>query len=86
MSDIFQKKLKLIDKNIKELNSNTLGLKESLELLKETNAKYKILYKCGRAFDDMQDWNGYTVSSWKELNKLLNNIISQEKGYTNGKI
>ncbi len=36
MSDIFQKKLKLIDKNIKELNSNTLGLKESLELLKET--------------------------------------------------
>ena len=46
----------------------------------------KILYKCNRAFDDAQDWNGYTVSSWKELNKLLNNIISQEKGYTNGKI
>ena len=36
MSDIFQKKLKLIDKNITELNSNTLEIKESLELLKTT--------------------------------------------------
>lgn len=59
---------------------------DNAQFLKETNAKYKILYKCDRAFDDTQDWNGYIVSSWKELNKLLHNIISQEKGYTNGKI
>ena len=36
MSDTFQKKIKLIDKNIDELNSNTLNEKESLELLKTT--------------------------------------------------
>ena len=59
---------------------------DNAQFLKETNAKYKILYKCDRAFDDTQDWDGYTVSSWKELNKLLHNIISQEKGHTNGKI
>ena len=59
---------------------------DNAQFLKETNAKYKILYKCDRAFDDTQDWDGYTVSNWKELNKLLHNIISQEKGHTNGKI
>ena len=59
---------------------------DNAQFLKETNAKYKILYNCDRAFDDTQDWDGYTVSSWKELNKLLHNIISQEKGHTNGKI
>ena len=36
MSDTFEKKIKLIDKNIDELNSNTLNEKESLELLKTT--------------------------------------------------
>ena len=36
MSDTFQKKIKLIDKNIDELKSNTLNEKESLELLKTT--------------------------------------------------
>ena len=59
---------------------------DNAQFLKEINAKYKILYKCYRAFDDTQDWDGYTVSSWKELNKLLHDIISQEKGHTNGKI
>ena len=59
---------------------------DNAQFLKETNAKYKILYKCDRAFDDTQDWDGDRVSSWKELNKLLHNIISQEKGHTNGKI
>ena len=38
---------------------------DNAQFLKETNAKYKILYKCDRAFDDTQDWDGYTVSSWK---------------------
>lgn len=59
---------------------------DNAQFLKETNAKYKILYKCDRAFDGTQDWDGYAVSNWKELNKLLHNIISQEKGHTNGKI
>ena len=36
MSNTFEKKIKLIDKNIDELNSNTLNEKESLELLKTT--------------------------------------------------
>ena len=36
MNDPFQKKIKLIDKNIKQLNSNKLNLKESLKLLKAT--------------------------------------------------
>ena len=66
--------------------SDGIMIDDNAQFLKETNAKYKILYKCDRAFDDTQDWDGYTVSSWKELNKLLHNIISQEKGHTNGKI
>ena len=32
MSEIIEKKIKLIDKNIRKLNSNTLNLKESLKL------------------------------------------------------
>ena len=66
--------------------SDGIMIDDNAQFLKETNAKYKILYKCDRAFDDTQDWVCYTVSSWKELNKLLHNIISQEKGHTNGKI
>lgn len=66
--------------------SDGIMIDDNAQFLKETNAKYKILYKCDRAFDDTQDWGGYTVSSWKELNKLLHNIISKEKGHTNGKI
>lgn len=66
--------------------SDGIMIDDNAQFLKETNAKYKILYKCDRAFDDTQDWDGCTVSSWKELNKLLHNIISQEKGHTNGKI
>ena len=34
MPNIFQKQIKIIDKYIEELNSNTLSLKNSLELLK----------------------------------------------------
>ena len=66
--------------------SDGIMIDDNAQFLKETNAKYKILYKCDRAFDDTQDWDSYTVSSWKVLNKLLHNIISQEKGHTNGKI
>lgn len=66
--------------------SDGIMIDDNASFLKETNAKYKILYKSNRKFDTKQEWNGYTVSSWKELNKLLHNIISKEKGYTNGKI
>ena len=66
--------------------SDGIMIDDNAQFLKETNAKYKILYKCDRACDDTQDGDGYTVSNWKELNKLLHNIISQEKGHTNGKI
>ena len=72
-------------KGIRDM-ADCIMIDDNAQFLKETNAKYKILYKCDRAFDDTQDWDGYTVSSWKELNKLLHNIISQEKGHTNGKI
>lgn len=66
--------------------SDGIMIDDNASFLKETNAKYKILYKGKRKFDTKQEWDGYTVSSWKELNKLLHNIISKEKGYTNGKI
>lgn len=66
--------------------SDGIMIDDNASFLKETNAKYKILYKCNRKFDTKQEWDGYTVSSWKELNNLLHNIISKEKGYTNGKI
>ena len=35
-------------------------------------------------FDEEQDWDGYVVHNWKELDALLKNIITK-KGYTNGK-
>lgn len=66
--------------------SDGIMIDDNANFLKETNAKYKILYKGNRKFDTKQKWDGYTVSNWKELNKLLHNIISKEKGYTNGKI
>lgn len=66
--------------------SGGIMIDDNADFLKETNAKYKILYKCNRKFDEQQDWDGYTVSSWKELDNLLNKIITEEKGYKNGKI
>lgn len=66
--------------------SGGIMIDDNAEFLKETNAKYKILYKCNRKFDEEQDWDGYVVHNWKELDALLKNIITKEKGYTNGKI
>ena len=66
--------------------SDGIMIDDNATFLNETNAKYKILYKNKRKFDELQEWNGYTVSSWKELNTLLHKIIANEKGYTNGKI
>lgn len=66
--------------------SGGIMIDDNAEFLKETNAKYKILYKCNRKFDEEQEWDGYVVYNWKELDALLKNIITKEKGYTNGKI
>ena len=66
--------------------SNGIMVDDNAKFLNETNAKYKILYKCNRKFDDLQEWHGLTVSNWKELDNLFNTIITNEKGYTNGKI
>lgn len=66
--------------------SGGIMIDDNAEFLKETNAKYKILYKCNRKFDEVQEWDGYVVHNWKELDALLKNIITKEKGYTNGKI
>ena len=66
--------------------SGGIMIDDNAEFLKETNAKYKILYKCNRKFDEEQEWDGYVVHNWKELDALLKNIITKEKGYTNGKI
>ena len=66
--------------------SDGIMIDDNATFLNETNAKYKILYKNNRKFDELQEWDGYTVSSWKELNTLLHKIIANEKGYTNGKI
>ena len=66
--------------------SGGIMIDDNATFLNETNAKYKILYKNKRKFDELQEWNGYAVSSWKELNTLLHKIIANEKGYANGKI
>lgn len=66
--------------------SDGIMIDDNATFLNETNAKYKILYKNNRKFDELQEWDGYTVSNWKELNTLLHKIIANEKGYTNGKI
>lgn len=59
---------------------------DNADFLRETNAKYKILYKNKRKFDDLQEWNGLIVHDWAELYQLLNKIITNEKGFINGKI
>lgn len=66
--------------------SDGIMIDDNVQFLKETNAKYKILYNCGRAFDKTQGWEGLCVSNWWELKNVLYDIISKEKGITNGKI
>ena len=61
MSDSFQKKIKLIDKNIKDLNSDTLEIKEYLELLTETtnilnSAIILILSKNNNFYDETNNF------------------------------
>lgn len=68
--------------------SDGIMIDDNTSFLRETNAKYKIFYKNNRKFDESQELDGvdYIVSSWTELDNVLNKIISKEKGYTNGKI
>ena len=66
--------------------SDGIMIDDNAKFLNETNAKYKILYKCGRGFDLSQDWDGIVVSSWKELNNVLRDIVAKEKGFKSGKV
>lgn len=66
--------------------SEGIMIDDNVKFLNETNAKYKILFKNNRKFDELQKWSGMSVTSWQELEKILYNIISKEKGITNGKI
>ena len=79
MSDIFQKKLKLIDKNIKELNSNTLGLKESLELLKETtnllNSANNIILSQNNTIDN--ETNNFLLGN--SIEKYYKELLNRKK-------
>ena len=94
MSDIFQKKLKLIDKNIKELtsNSDTLGMKESLELLKETtnilNSANNIILSQNNNITN--ETNNFLLGNRieKYYQEILNrkNIISDLNQKFNGKV
>ena len=66
--------------------STGIMIDDNANFLKETNAKYKILFKNNRKFDKTQNWDGLVVTDWLELDEMLFNIISTEKGYVNGKI
>lgn len=66
--------------------SEGIMIDDNAKFLNETNAKYKILFKNNRKFDDLQEWFGLSATSWQELERILYDIISKEKGITNGKI
>ena len=59
---------------------------DNVKFLEETNAKYKIYFNNQRKFDETQQWGGLTVYNWKELYKLLKDIIKKEKELKYGKI
>ena len=89
MSDSFQKKIKLIDKNIKDLNSDTLEIKESLELLRETtnilnSAIILILSKNNNIDDETNNFLlGNTIEKYYqqvlERKKLISNLNQKYK-------
>lgn len=66
--------------------SEGIMIDDNVKFLNETNAKYKILFKNNRKFDKLQEWFGLSATSWQELERILYDIISKEKGITNGKI
>ena len=79
MSDTFQKKIKLIDKNIDELNSNTLNDKESLELLKTTtnllNSASDLILSQNNTISD--ETNDFLLQNNLEI--YYNDLLSRKK-------
>lgn len=66
--------------------SDGIMIDDNVTFLNETNAKYKILFDNDTKFHRSQEWDGLRVDNWKDLDKVLSDIISKEKGITNGKI
>ena len=66
--------------------SDGIMIDDNVAFLNETNAKYKILFDNDTKFHRNQEWDGLRVDNWKDLDKVLSDIISKEKGITNGKI
>ena len=66
--------------------SGGIFVDDNVRFLKETNAKYKILFNNHRKFDAEQDWKGLEVDNWYDLYDVMADIIGIEKEITNGKI
>jgi 5'(3')-deoxyribonucleotidase len=64
----------------------SIMIDDNVTFLNETNAKYKILFDNDTKFHRNQEWDGLRVDNWKDLDKILSEIIGKEKGITNGKI
>ena len=82
MSQSFEKKIKLIDKNIQKLNSNNLNLKEAMLLLKTTtnflsSAKDLILSQHNTISDDT---NEFLVTN--NLENYYNELLIRQKQIT----
>ena len=82
MSQSFEKKIKLIDYNIKQLNSNTLNLKDSMLLLKTTtnflsSAKDLILSQHNTISDES---NQFLVTH--NLEQYYNELLIRQKQIT----
>ncbi len=79
MSETFKKKIKLIDKNIDELNSNTLNDKESLELLKTTtnllNSASDLILSQNNTISD--ETNDFLLQNNLEI--YYNDLLSRKK-------
>lgn len=73
------------DKSIIDM-SDGIAIDDNAQYLDVTNAKYKILFDNQNDMDVNKHWIGNRVYSWYELDDVLSNIISKEKGITNGKI
>jgi 5'(3')-deoxyribonucleotidase len=73
------------DKSIVDM-SDGIAIDDNAQYLNDTNAKYKILFDNQNDMDVNQYWTGDRVYSWYELDDVLSNILSKEKGITNGKI
>ena len=78
-TNLFQKKIKLIDKNITTLHSNKLNIKESLKLLKSTtnllsSAKELIISQYNTISDDS---NNFLINV--NLDKYYNDLVIRKK-------